>query len=108
MNLPRTPGHNQRNGVYTKSRTLPRHGQIYRPMGSLLRAGGEVVFCSAPNAHRRDESAASYSLTGCTPALPASASLAGFILEHPAATVNKYNDTGENEVTTTIGNLGRR
>ena len=23
MNLPRTPGHNQRNGVYTKSRTLP-------------------------------------------------------------------------------------
>jgi hypothetical protein len=29
-------------------------------------------------------------------------------LEHPAATVNKYNDTGEKEVTTTIGNLGRR
>jgi len=40
--------------------------------------------------------------------IAASASLAGFILEHPAATVNKYNDTGEKEVATTIGNLGRR
>lgn len=29
-----------------------------------------MVFCSAPATHRRDESAASYSSAGCTPALP--------------------------------------
>jgi hypothetical protein len=56
-------------------------------------AGGEVVFCS-PDTHRRDESAAGYSSVGCTPALPASASPAGFILKHLVATVNSYSRWG--------------
>jgi hypothetical protein len=39
---------------------------------------GETPFGSAPESHRLDEFAASYSSAGCTPAVPASASPAGF------------------------------
>lgn len=68
-----------------------RHGQIYRPMGSSPRAGGEAGFRSAPATHRRDESAAGYSLAGCSPAEPASASPADTIFIPPAATVNRHH-----------------
>jgi len=54
-----------------------KHGQIYRPMGSSLLAGGEAIFCYAPATDRLDESAAGYSLAGCSPAESASASPAG-------------------------------
>jgi hypothetical protein len=67
-----------------------RHGQIYRPMGSSLRAGGEAVFCYAPATHRLDESAAGYSLAGCSPAEPASASPADTIFIPSAETVNRH------------------
>jgi hypothetical protein len=65
-----------------------RHGQIYRPMGYYFRAGDGAVFFSVPAPHRLDEFATGYSLAGCTPALPASASPAGFIFDQPAETVN--------------------
>jgi hypothetical protein len=67
-----------------------RHGQIYRPMGSSLRAGGEAIFCYAPATHRLDESAAGYSLAGCSPAEPASASPADTIFIPSAETVNRH------------------
>jgi hypothetical protein len=67
-----------------------RHGQIYRPMGSSLRDGGEAIFCYAPATHRLDESAAGYSLAGCSPAEPASASPADTIFIPSVATVNRH------------------
>jgi hypothetical protein len=54
-----------------------RHEEIYRPDGGLrarqLRSGLEA----APQAHRSDEFPAGYSLAGCSPAEPASASPTG-------------------------------
>ena len=57
-----------------------RHGQIYQSDVAASKIRGEAVSSSAPSSHRLDEFAASYSLAGCTPALPASASPAGFYL----------------------------
>ena len=53
-----------------------RHGEIYRPMiSSGTRLGQPWQDCPKP--HRYDEFPAGYSLAGCAPALPASASPAG-------------------------------
>jgi hypothetical protein len=77
-------------------------GEFFKAWANLsfrwdLFFGQEAKWSSAPPLppHRRDESAASYSSAGCTPASPASASLAGFILKHPAATVNIHNERRE-------------
>src|SRR6202165_561239 len=51
-----------------------RQKQIYPPIGSLVDTGGGPRSGCAPGSHRRDESAAGYSLAGCAPAVPASAS----------------------------------
>ena len=64
-----------------------RHRQIYQPDVTSNR--GRCRFRLRPRAHRLDEFAASYSLAGCTPALPASSSPAGSILKQPAQTVNR-------------------
>ena len=61
---------------------------------SRIRTGGETVSGSAPDSHRLDEFAAGYSLAGCTPAEPASASPAGFIFTQPAGTVNRHPRQG--------------
>jgi hypothetical protein len=63
-------------------------------MGSALRAGGEAVFCYAPATHRLDESAAGYSLAGCSPAEPASASPADTIFIPSAESVNRHRHRG--------------
>jgi putative transposase len=55
-----------------------RHGEIYRPMGSAKQCG-EPAATDSP-AHRHDESPAGYSLAGCSPAEPASASPAEYDL----------------------------
>jgi len=55
--------------------SFPRHGEIYRPMGTANRLGRPS--CGHPSAHRYDEFPAGYSLTGCAPAEPVSASPAG-------------------------------
>jgi hypothetical protein len=47
---------------------------------SLLKSGTKL-FTASPRSHRSDEFAASYSSAGCSPALPASASPAGFHLQ---------------------------
>ena len=52
--------------------SLPRHGEIYRPMGTAKRLGRSN--CARPSRHRYDEFPAGYSLAGCAPAEPASAS----------------------------------
>ena len=57
------------------------------------------VSYSAPATHRRDESAASYSSMGCTPASPVSASLAGLIFDHRDATVNTHKHIGKERKT---------
>ena len=64
-----------------------RHRQIYQSDVTSNRR--RCRFRLRPRTHRLDEFAASYSLTGCTPALPASASPAGSILRQPAKTVNR-------------------
>ena len=50
-----------------------RHEEIYRSDGEARSGGG-----TAPGAHRFDEFPAGYSLAGCSPAEPASASPAGY------------------------------
>ncbi len=52
--------------------SFPRHGEIYQPDGSQ-EPGEKANHASSP-AHRLDESPAGYSLAGCSPAEPASAS----------------------------------
>ncbi len=54
-----------------------RHAEIYRSEG---RSEGEPYRTSSPD-HRLDESPAGYSLAGCSPAEPASASPAGTIVK---------------------------
>jgi hypothetical protein len=54
-----------------------RHEQIYQSDVFFRSARGEAVSRFALP-HRLDESATGYSLAGCSPALPASASPAGF------------------------------
>lgn len=56
-----------------------RHGEIYRPMKVRERPAH-----NRPRPHRYDEFPAGYSLAGCAPAEPASASPAG---RHRAATM---------------------
>src|SRR5580693_2779960 len=51
-----------------------RHPQIYLPIWPLICTGGGPLSGFAPGPHRLDESAAGYSLAGCAPAEPASAS----------------------------------
>jgi hypothetical protein len=51
-----------------------RHPQIYPPIWSLICTGDGPLSGFAPGPHRLDESAAGYSLAGCAPAEPASAS----------------------------------
>ena len=63
-----------------------RHRQIYRSDVVRFRTGSESSFRLRPGSHRLDESAAGYSLAGCSPAEPASASPAGSI----------FNPTGWN------------
>ena len=53
-----------------------RHEEIYRPMSSRERKPGQS-WSDCPSSHRYDESPAGYSLAGCAPAVPASASPAG-------------------------------
>ena len=55
--------------------SFSRHEEIYRPMGGANRLGRPT--CGHPSAHRYDEFPAGYSLAGCAPAEPASASPAG-------------------------------
>ena len=66
--------------VPAASMSFSRHGEIYRstkrPRGRPRKGGGEPVPPSSPP-HRIDESPVGYSLAGCSPAEPASASPTG-------------------------------
>jgi len=64
--------YNLAGGIGAASMSFFRHGEIYRPMGSGKQCG-EPDMLGSP-AHRHDESPAGYSLAGCSPAEPASAS----------------------------------
>ncbi len=60
-----------------------RHGQIYRSDGRwAAEKKPGAISAAAPGAHRLDEFAAGYSLAGCSPALPASASPARSMLSN--------------------------
>jgi transposase InsO family protein len=65
------------NAVTAPTLSFPRHGEIYRSWqqrrGRPRKANGEPVPPSSPT-HPIDESPVGYSLTGCTPAAPVSAS----------------------------------
>jgi hypothetical protein len=56
--------------------SFPRHREIYRPMWSFRARSLGATTAAAP-IHRLDEFPAGYSLAGCAPAEPASASPAG-------------------------------
>jgi putative transposase len=59
-------------GIYGATMSFFRHEEIYRSdVGSLI--DGKPTEAGSPD-HRLDESPAGYSLAGCSPALPASAS----------------------------------
>ena len=62
-----------------------RHRQIYQ--SDVVSGWRRSSFPLRPRSHRLDEFAASYSLAGRTPALPASALPAGSIFNQPAETV---------------------
>ena len=80
-----------------------RHGQIYQ--SDVVSGWRRSCFRLRPRSHRLDEFAASYSSAGCTPALPASASPAGSILNQPAESVNhQLRRVGEFS-TGTMGNF---
>jgi hypothetical protein len=80
-----------------------RHRQIYQ--SDVISTQRRSRLRLRLRAHRVDEFAASYSLAGCTPALPASASPAGSILKQPAETVNRsLRKVGEFS-TGTMGNF---
>jgi hypothetical protein len=64
-------------------------GKSINPMCSSV-PEAKSVSTPPPAFHRLDEFAASYSLAGCSPALPASALPASFILRPLAETVNQY------------------
>jgi hypothetical protein len=66
-----------------------RHGQIYQPM-SLAKEWRRNRLGSASTPIGFDEFATGYSSAGCTPALPASASPAGFIFTQRLETVNRH------------------
>ena len=55
--------------------SFPRHEEIYHPIGTANRLGRPTR--DRPSPHRYDEFPAGYSLAGCAPAEPASASPAG-------------------------------
>ncbi len=65
-------------------------GKSIDPILSRLQTDGEVVSRLRRRHHRSDEFAASYSLAGCSPAEPTSASPAGSILNRPAELVNHH------------------
>jgi hypothetical protein len=67
--------------------SFPRHGQIYQS-DVLFVPEAKLASTPPPAFHRLDEFAASYSLAGCSPALPASALPASPILHLSAETVN--------------------
>ncbi len=66
-----------------------RHEQIYRPMGFSFVTGNGAVAGSAPDPIVPMSSQLAIPRSGCTPALPASASPAGFIFIQSAETVNR-------------------
>jgi hypothetical protein len=70
-----------------------RHGQIYQSDGLTASDQRRSRLRLRLWSHRLDEFAASYSLVGCTPAEPASASPAGSIFIPPAEFVN-YHEGG--------------
>jgi hypothetical protein len=80
-----------------------RHGQIYQ--SDVVSRWRRSSFRLRPRSHRLDEFAASYSLAGCTPALPASALPAGSIFNQLAETVNHHLRRVGEFSTGTMGNF---
>ena len=71
----------------------------------VLLIRGQACFPLRPGSHRPDEFATGYSLAGCTPALPASASPAEPMLNQPAGTVNHHLARAGDFSTGTMGNF---
>jgi hypothetical protein len=69
-------------------------GKSINPM-FILKIQGGAAFGSALNLHRLDEFATGYSLAGCTPAEPASASPAGFHLRTSIIICQAFLKAGE-------------
>ena len=70
-----------------------RHGQIYQS-DVVLYDPGRSRFRLRPGSHRLDEFAVGYSLAGCTPAVPASASPAGFYVPFTSRNCKPPPDEG--------------
>jgi hypothetical protein len=72
-----------------------RHGQIYQSDGPFAQAANKpgATLGDAPGAHRLDEFATGYSLAGCSPALPASASPASSMPNNMVAALKTTTST---------------
>ena len=82
-----------------------RHGEIYRPMSSSGSTPGRS-WLDRPRPHRYDEFPAGYSLAGCAPAEPASASPAGAHLAAKGESSTIEMQRTANSVLTTCLNQG--
>jgi len=71
-----------------------RHEEIYRPISLESKPG--QPYLDGPGTHRYDEFPAGYSLAGCAPAEPASASPAGYHREtgRTGSTIEKQRTGG--------------
>ena len=72
-----------------------RHGQIYQSDGRFVQLANKpgATLAAAPGAHRLDEFAAGYSLAGCSPAEPASASPAASMSNNKVAALKTTTST---------------
>jgi hypothetical protein len=96
--------HNLAGGCGAASMSFPRHGEIYRPMYSG-KQNGALDRLGSP-AHRHDESPAGYSLSGCSPAEPDSASPAEpRVNQNPPLGITK-NSKRQVRQTETVSTLG--
>jgi hypothetical protein len=89
-------GHNPAGGCGAASMSFSRHGEIYR-------WDGETAPTVSP-AHPIDESPAGYSLAGCSPAEPDSASPAEAMVHHtsnPGITKNSKRQVRQSETVST-------
>jgi hypothetical protein len=72
--------------------SFSRHGEIYR--SDVERKGREGQSYPLPALIGVDESPVGYSLAGCSPAVPVSASPTGEECDKVVLSVNRYGDNG--------------
>jgi hypothetical protein len=97
MRLPVSTSAANRRAPNEPALSFLRHEQIYRPVRVAFRQRAQQCPTAPASSHRLAESAAGYSLAGCSPAEPASASPTRLIVRRSASTVNHDSLCGANQ-----------